>query len=246
MTRPLDTNAFFSGGAGMFIQYHDVVKPVYFYAVLKLIRTNITHGLPLHLIKDLSIFSLIEWYLNRRYTNPLISLDPSSKLDHSSLHSLLNHILANDPSIYTVTPLLNIQHMLAVYRQQSLSFPIYIYSEEYDSNISKDIPSLFPGIKTTYCHGNIDKAIQQCDQNFTYIISDIELLPTMARILLGTCSHILIAKDYRYNYKDNRKTLKYNLKDISNEYPFIRTGITSVLDRNRLALAFLDSIQGRK
>ena len=69
--RIFDTNIFFSGGAGMFIQYHDIIKPVYLYTIVKMIITKESFGLPIDIIKDFSIISIIEWYINRRFKNPI-------------------------------------------------------------------------------------------------------------------------------------------------------------------------------
>ena len=60
-----DTEAFFSGGAGMFLEYYDIVKPVYLYATLKLLITDDNYGIPVSILKNFSVLSLIEWYKNR-------------------------------------------------------------------------------------------------------------------------------------------------------------------------------------
>ena len=43
-----NTNELFAGGAGMFIQYHDIIKPVYLYAIVKMIATKNSFGLPIN------------------------------------------------------------------------------------------------------------------------------------------------------------------------------------------------------
>ena len=233
-----DTAPLFSGGAGLFLQYHDIVKPAYLYSVLKMIITNETFGLPIDTIKDFSFLSIIEWYTNRRFLNPLRCLDYNHQIDQKILDDLLQTILLNDSSIYKYSPTLNIRRMLSVYRQQHMTFPIYIYSENEEPGIQEDCKSIFNGISFKYLHGDLKEAISSCDQNFTYIFSNVELVKNAADILLGTCSHILLSQEYHYNYKDNGNTLKYDLTDIASNHPFVRIGLTNVIDIRDLATSF--------
>lgn len=237
--KPFDTNVFFSGGAGMFIQYHDIVKPVYLYAILRMIFTKESFGLPINIISNMSILSLIEWYMKRRYKNPFRCLDYSHKLDPEDLDMLLQKILDNDDSIYRLSPPLNIQQLFSVYKRQHMTFPVYIYSENNESYIKEDCKHVFPGISCRYVHGDLETCIKECNQNFTYIFSDIELAKKSCEILKGTCSHILLSGDYRYNYTDNFRTMKYDIKELALSHPFIRTGITTAVDRNKLAIDFM-------
>ena len=236
--KPFDTNIFFSGGAGMFIQYHDIVKPTQLYAVIKMIITGESLGLPIDILKGFSPISIIEWYINRRFKNPLQCLDFNHSIDPNELDKLMYNILINDDSIYKYSPALNIKRMLSVYRQQHMSFPIYIYSENEEPYIPCDCKEIFQGINVKYLYGDLKSAIKSCDQNFTYIFSDIELVKNVADILIGTYSHILLAGEYRYNYIDDGKAFKYNLKDIALTHPFIRTGITTAIDVHQLVKSF--------
>ena len=71
------------------------------------------------------------------------------------------------------------------------------------------------------------------------------MLKDAAEILKGTYSHVLLADDYRYNYKDGHKTLKYDLEELMFSHPFIRTGLTSVWDGLDYVSAFKNiTIQG--
>lgn len=226
----------FVGGAGFFIQYHDVIKPAYLYAVIKMILTDQSYGLPTNIIKDSKISSILEWYINRRYKNPLVQLDYNKQIPVDHLDELLQKILEQDDSVYQLSPPLNFERMLSVYRQQYLNFPIFIYSNEYEEGIEKDLPKVFQGINYRYLHGDLKSAIQKCDNNFTYIFSDIELTNIAADILLGTYSHILQVEDYRYNYQDNKKTFKYDLQQMMEKHPFIRLGTTKAMDINNIQL----------
>lgn len=240
----MDTNNFFVGGAGMFIQYHDVIKPAYFYALMRMIISGHTYGVPTDIVSDLSLGSMIEWYKSRRYINPLKQLDIEHKTDDKVLNDILSDVLSKDESIYSLSPLLNIGRMFSVYTSQHLSFPIYVYSEQYERGIENDCKSIFNGIKYEYVHGDLKECIlNNCDQNFTYIFSDIELTKSSADILTGSYSHILQSTDYRYNYKDSYKNMKYDLEGMMFKHPFIRIGTTSSFDMEIVGDAFQNIVE---
>lgn len=232
--KPFDTTTLFVGGAGLFLQYHDIVKPTYLYMVLKMIAFNQVYGLPMDIIKQLSAPSLIEWYLKRRFMNPLQCIDYQQKASKEQLGSIVNKILSNDNSIYRLSPILNIGGMIDVYRRQHMSFPIFVYTPTEENYIKEDLKNSFPGVSMKYIFGDLSKAISKCDHNFTYIFSDIELLKEAAEILMGTYSHLLLSRDYRYNYKDHYQTTKYDLYEMGLTHPFLRIGLTQSVQPNRL------------
>lgn len=237
-----DTNVVFSGGAGMFIQYHDVIKPAYLYAIYKMIASRNTYGLPIDIMSSMPITSTIEWYLNRRYRNPLRSLDYMHKLDVTELDQLMLDILKNDNSIYRLAPGLNIQKMLSIYNRQHMTFPIYVYSEHEEPYIAQDIKTVFRGIKCQYVFGDISNCIKNTDQNFTYIFSDIELTKRACEILSGKFAHVIQAADYGYNYLNDFKTFKYDLKSLSSDHPFVRTSVSIVSNPNEMIKSFIHLI----
>lgn len=228
--QPFDTNVIFAGGAGMFIQYHDVVKPVYLYAILKMIVDKESYGLPIDIISDMTVPSIIEWYIKRRYINPFRQLDYQHVIDPQELDIFLSRYLESDNSIYKLAPGLNIQGMMNVYVRQHMNFPVYIYTKEYESYVKEDCKTIFPGVNVRYLYGDLRECIRECKQNFTYIFSDIELVKEVSEILIGTCSHVLLASEYRYNYSDHCKTLKYDLAELARTHPFLRIGLTNSMN----------------
>lgn len=238
-SKNFDTNVLFSGGAGMFLQYHDIVKPVYLYAIIKMIAVKESFGLPIDIIKDMSIRAIVEWYINRRYKNPLKSLDYMHKLNSDDLDNLMIQILKNDDSIYRLAPALNIQKMLSIYRKQHMTFPVYVYSEKEEPSINEDIKHVFAGIPCRYLYGDLKECIKQTDQNFTYIFSDIELTKKACEILTGTFAHVLQAGEYGYNYLSDRKTFKYDLRELSLKHPIVRTSITIASNPDELMYSFI-------
>lgn len=245
--KPFDTNVFFSGGAGMFLQYHDVVKPVYLYAIAKMILTKETFGLPIDIISHMNAPSIIEWYTRRRFNNVFKCLDYQHILKDDEINSFLYKYITSDPSVYKIAPGLNVQKLFSVYLSQHMSFPVYIYTQQEEPYVKEDCKSIFPGINFKYLFGDLKTCVQSCDQNFTYIFSDIELVREISEILKGTCSHILLASDYRYNFKDNFRNYKYPLVELARSHPFIRIGTTLAMNNYNVAVSIsklLDSKGG--
>ena len=234
--KPFDTNVFFSGGAGMFLQYHDVVKPTYLTAIFKILVTKMDVGLPVQTIGSMSVLSLVEWYLRRRHWNPLKCLDYQGLYSDNELDALLAKLLQADDSIFSFTPVLNIRRMLAVYRKQQMSFPIFVHTEDYEEHVKADCKTLFPGIKTTYVTGKIEDAIMKCDQNFTYMIARVDTFQRAVKALHGTYSHLLLAGDYRYNLQRSGRP-KCDLASLAAAHPFVRLETNTVCDPVALALA---------
>ena len=54
-----DTNAFFAGGAGLVIQYEDTIKPIQLFALIKMLRNDISFGLPIKPLLDFNQRSLM-------------------------------------------------------------------------------------------------------------------------------------------------------------------------------------------
>lgn len=242
--QPFDTNAFFSGGAGLFLQYHDVIKPTYLYAVIQMMITKQTYGLPVYTIEKMSQLATVEWYLNRRYRNPLQQLDFNHHGEKEKLDALLDHILETDPTIYKMAPSLAAVKLFQVYRSQYMTFPIYVYEEHVDRGMKEDVDRLLSGIQHKLFTGDLRKAISRCDQNFTYIFSDIESMKSAVEILTGTCSNVLLTSEYRYNKLSDLRSYRYNLQELATSHPFVRVGTTIAFDPDSVTHLFDALTQG--
>lgn len=234
MNQPFDTSKLYSGGAFLFIQFEDVVTPIYLFAIIKLIITNISYGIPIHIIKDMSILSLTEWYIKRTHINPIQQLDYNHQLTEQQSYDLLYKIL-QDKSIYDYSPVMNIGPMLDVYKYKKMIIPVYIYSPYNDENIKYFCSKHFPEIPIIYKFGNLRDAIPLLENNGTFIFSNIELYKQACEFLKGKYAHVLLGGEYRYNYIDNCITPKYSLKLLMYNNPFVMTGITSVINTKALA-----------
>jgi len=233
--KPFDTSKF-TGGAGLVIQFEDVVTPVYLFAIIKLILTNETFGIPIHLIKDMSILSIAEWYIKRNNQNPILDLDYKHQLSKNQADTLLYNIL-KDKSIYDFSLPMNIKLLFEIYEYKKMNFPIYIYSQFNDPNIEYYCLKHFPSTKIKIIDTiDIIKAIDSLSSdNYTFILSDIELFKKAVEYLHGYHAHVLLAEEYKYNYIDNCRTPKYDITELMMNNPFVLTSLTSVLNPKALA-----------
>ena len=198
----------FYGGSTLFVQYHDVVKPIYLTAVLKLLYSKDNpYGLQTNLIKDFSLFSILEWYVNRSFINPLKLLDPAHKATDEQLNTIMKKILQSDPSLYTSAPYLNAEKLIAVIRLQKLGIPIIVYTEEYEEPVTETISHWS---NTQYLYGNFEQIISKLPNNSSFIFSDINLAKRLIDASnFDTIASVMIASDYYYNFKD-KDTYKYD------------------------------------
>lgn len=241
----LNTDALFAGGGGMFIEFHDIIKPVYLHAIISMLIGGNTFGFPIDLLQDFSLGSILEWYKFRQFRNPLQQLDWQHKVDKEIADEVMDIIL-EDETIYTLAPTLNIELFLEVYKSQFMEFPWFVYSEKEEPGIPIACDQVFQSIPYKYVYGDLKECISKCSQNFTYIFSDIEKVKNSAEILHGSYSHILLAGDYRYNYTDNFKTMRYSLQDIMSKHPFIRIGTTTAMDIDLMLNSFDNLIDGKE
>ena len=237
--KSFDTNIFFSGGGGIFLQYFDVVRPIYLYALISMMMNDYTAGLPFHIIKDMSMLSLLEWYKNRHYVNPLKQLDYNHQGTDEELDAILEDVITTDDSLYRLAPVLSIARLINIYNQQHMNFSFFIYSEKENPFIKQDCDDLFLNIPHYYVYGDINEAVKKCNQNFSYIFSNIELLKKVLPTLSGKFANVLLSKDYRYNYKDFYRTPKYDMQEMVNDVPLVRLGFTQ-------SMVVTDVLEGMK
>ena len=211
MKNTFNASKTFFGGSALIVQYHDVLKPVYLTAIIKmLINKELQFGLPFDIIKSFSFLSLIEWYKGRSFINPLKLLDPKHKASDEQLQQILNIIL-KDHSIYKLSPFLDTIRLIIASEQNKLDVPLYIYSEEFEEGIDKDL--YYMQMNCKYIYKPIKTLIEETPPNATYIFSNIDLLKDSLELIEPKKSaNFILVSDYKYNFSNNQ--YKYNFSDI--------------------------------
>lgn len=203
-----NTSRLFAGGSGIVIEYHDAIKPVYLFALISIILNKKDYNLPIALIENFSFPSILEWYVNRPYYNPLKYLDYKHIGSDEDLDKLLLTILNDDTSVYKYTPHLNMVKILYGYSIKGMNVPIYFYSEYKEKGIEEDINNNFKELNIKYIYGPPSKICEIEAQNFSYIFSNIQHAEEFIKHHdPQKLSVITIANDFRYNYIKGGKGL---------------------------------------
>ena len=233
MKNTFNASKTFFGGSALIVQYHDVLKPVYLTAIIKmLMNKNLQFGLPFDIIKSFSLLSLIEWYKGRSFINPLKLLDPNRKATNEQLQQMLNIIL-KDNSIYKLSPLLDTIRLIIASEQNKLDVPLYIYSEQFEEGIDKDL--YYMQMNCKYIHETIKTLIERTPPNATYLFSNIDLLKDSLELIDPKKSaNFILVSDYRYNFLNNQ--YKYNFSDLLSKLfkPFIMINNISIFNNLRV------------
>lgn len=233
MQNTFNASKTFFGGSALIIQYHDVLKPVYLTAIIKMmINKDLQFGLPFEIIKSFSLLSLIEWYKGRSFINPLKLLDPNHKATDEQLQQMLNIVL-KDHSVYKLSPLLDTIRLIIASEQNKLNVPLYIYSEQFEEGIDKDL--YYMQMNCKYIHEPIKTLIDKSPPNATYIFSNIDLLKESLELINPKKSaNFILASDYKYNFLNNQ--YKYNFSDILSKLfkPFIKINNINIFNNLRV------------
>ena len=233
MKNTFNASKTFFGGSALIVQYHDVLKPVYLTAIIKMLMNNdLQFGLPFDIIKSFSLLSLIEWYKGRSFINPIKLLDPKRKGTDEQLQQILSIVL-KDHSVYKLTPFLDTIRLIIASEQNKLDVPLYIYSEQFEEGIDRDLYHLQMNCK--YIHEPIKTLMEQTPPNATYIFSNIDLLKESLELIDPKKSaNFILVSDYKYNFSSNQ--YKYNFSDILSKSfkPFIIINNISIFNNLRV------------
>ena len=212
MSFTFNSSKSFFGGASILIQYHDLIRSTYLMAIIKMIlNKEIQFGLPFEIISQFSKLSLVEWYKNRTYFNPLQSLDIKHQATQDDLDKIMLRVLNADPSLYKLAPILDTYKMIFTMFKSNFDIPLYIYSQNYEPGIQLDIQNITYPAK--YIHGDLSEIVPKIPTNSTYIFADIELLKKCINYIpQKTSANIILSSDYGYNLR--KGSYKYNIGEL--------------------------------
>lgn len=235
-------NSTFTNDDAIFIEYHDVLKCPW-YVFLTLVHNNgiMSEIFDMRSIAKYDKDELYEWYTNREYRNIFANLPirtdviESLKNDYGKDYNLkkwlddtLNYELEEIPITVEANSDLNCMKIASYITQtKNLVKKIYVYTEEYNSNIEKDIDSIFD-MKANYVHGDFKEVLKNSGitNNSTFIISDIKKIVDLDDAGILEYSSVLLVERYKYNYDDD-------------EYLY---DIDSIMDRSVFKFSTIDNL----
>ena len=232
----------FFGGSALIIEYNDVIKPIYLTAIIKMMMNkDLQFGLPFHTIKSFSLASLVEWYKNRHFINPIKVLDYKHHATEEQLEKIMNIVLS-DQSIYKLTPMLDTIRLIVVSEQNQLNVPVFIYSEKNNPFIQEDLKQ--NSINANYIYGPIKQIVEIIPSNATYIFSNIELVKeSIEQINSKKSANFILVSDYAYNFSSNH--YKYDLAALLSKLfkPFIVVNNISIFNNLRVINDYLQLLK---
>lgn len=194
-----------------FITYEDVIKSSYMLALKDLINSQKEY---LNLI-DFDIFEHIKtpdelkfFLLNRPYENILKNIN----LKEFDFNSEWKKISKIDPELYENDKGLKIASTVSILELQKFVKNVYIWTEEYDERIHKDITHNYKNDEIVkYVIGDFKEAINNISDITCYILNDINFIPTLIDISKVEYSTIMVA-NYKYNYVHSEEDMELKLK----------------------------------
>lgn len=200
------SNSFFTNTQSVFVEYCDCVNLSY-YTLLTFIQKSdrLNEKFTIDLIRSLDLPSLLIYYFNREYINPLVDLWRGDEKPMAELDAFLEDQMQSSNIFYDVHVDSNIVPMLNAVIGNEFSKRILIYNETDNKFIREDIQNTFAG-KATFVYGDIVDVLKDTPKDSTYIFSDVCKVPYLVETDRINCSAIMLPIDYRYNYTDGTRS----------------------------------------
>lgn len=219
----LSDTSTFTNDEAIFMEYHDVLKCPWF-VFLSLVYNNgiMSEIFDISSLSHYTLEELYEWYINRDCRNVLknLPLQPGVResLDRDSggkaninewLDNILNFELEEIPMCVNSNSDLNFMKAANyIAYTKNLVNKIYVYTEEYNRVIEKDIEDIFKG-KAIYVHGDFRETLTKANltNNTTFVFSDVTKIPVLKELNMLEYSSITLVEKYGYNYDDDNEYL---------------------------------------
>lgn len=194
-------NPFYSRPERIFVQYKDVVKspyPLLLNQIVSRFRSTYDEYLYLDGVQDLDMNNLTRLCIQRTDKN-IFEYLAKKEFDYDTA---LKDIESKFANLYRESEPLSIGRSLGTLKHQKFTEKIFVYTEEYDARIHKDIQDMYHDLdKVTYITGDFVEIIK--DLNITcYILSDVNYIRPIFHEKQQDYTNILLGT-YGYNYLDS-------------------------------------------
>lgn len=122
------------------------------------------------------------------------------KITDFNTDDIYNALYKSCNNLYKDLPLMVMGEAVFVLASQKFTKKIYIFSEEYDEKIEKDIKNVFHDQKKVYyVAGSLENILNQVEKPTSYMFSNIDNVQKVLDLNKQEYSEILVAQ-YGYNY----------------------------------------------
>ena len=212
----------FQNSTCVFVEYTDTIQLQWF-TFLSFFRNNesVYDLFNTDVIKYLSPQSLFDFYLERKYRNPLVDLlKDKETIEIETLDNLLNNLVNSEEIFFNsdvdtlVVPIIN--NLLAM----SLVKEVVIYYPEENEFVKNDIEKKF-GNSVKLVTGDIRDVLKTIPNDTTYFFSDVINVLILEELGKLDFSSVLLPVNYRYNFTDDKKdTFLIDMKHLSTKHTF--------------------------
>lgn len=212
---------FFYNSECLFIEYHDILNMPWL-SLLALIKQSkmIKELFNLEEIEHYKFDELFEWYKYRMHRNIFDEFKACKEIDNDIfLNSLMTASNANYfHSLNIEMPFLNATKTIL---SSGFVKRIVVYTENEELGVMDFIKSNLSINSVEYMFGDLTECLKKIPIDSTYVFSDIMKINNLIENDHINYSSFIIARDLRYNYKEDDKTkLKIDIESLSENYVF--------------------------
>lgn len=220
----LASDSVFINSKCLFVEYNDVIKsPLFPLMYLYIEDEELNEYFDFSSVIGITPEEMCEFYLNRRYINPLYNFPLNSRISPEDGMRFADDVVRQSfdisNSVYSDDMILNFAVSLSfVLKDPNFIKDCRVYSEDYHKFIEEDLQELY-GKRVTYVYGDFKEAIKTVPQDSTYVLSDIskvQIISDEDKLKLNT---ILLADNYAYNY-DINGNYKIDMVKLSENCPY--------------------------
>lgn len=193
----------------LFVEYTDVVRSPYymFLHMMTLNPENFREHYEIERLEGYDIPSLTEWYINRRYQNPLLDLlkkEIREKIPEEEMDKFISNEIIEVPDLIHLSPELNFVDTITKVTKQEKGIvkKVVVWYPFENAVIQEDIRDLFDGT-VHFLSGPLEEVIDEIPNDSTYVFSDIMNIDVLLNKNRLSLSSVIIPKEYKYNYTED-------------------------------------------
>lgn len=215
-------NEIFQNSQCLFVEYTDIIRSPYFIFLMLMMQhpNNFSKYFNLDIFDGYGIEELSEWYIHRKYQNPLMEImmpEVQEKMKESDLNEFMNNELKLHEDLVKLSPLLNFGNAILTVPDNIIKSTVIWYPYE-NTVIEDDVIETF-GDKVRFVTGDLMDALETVPSDATYVFSDITNIDLLFEKHKLYLSSVIIPKEYGYNYIDEER-LKIDVDEYQKDVLF--------------------------
>ena len=220
----LASDSVFINSKCLFVEYNDVIKsPLFLLMYLYIQDEELNRCFDLSSVIGITPKEMCEFYLHRKYINPLYNFPLNSKIDPIEGADFADKVVSESldisKSFLSDDTALNFAATLAfVLRDPNFIKDCRVYTRDYHKLIEEDLFEMY-GKRVKYVYGDFKEVIKSVPPDTTYVFSDITKMQELHEEDKLRLNTVLLADNYSYNYNPDG-TYKVDIVKLSEYCPY--------------------------